>query len=400
MNVIIVNDYSYINGGAGEIAVSTAIALAERGHKVIFFTAVDGDCSSFRDNTKIKIVCTNQYDILNNPNRLSAIAQGIWNFKAAKAFGELLDGFSSRDTIIHVHSLQKAISTSILPVARRREFKILYHYHDYGSVCPNLGLFNYPKQTICRYKPMSLACMLCNCDSRCYLHKIWRVLRQFVQIYFGGLPGKIDGGVFVSDFSKKILDRYVDKGRIIANPVNISNRYKIDAGSNEYALYIGRLSPEKNPVLLAKAARELNVPAIFIGSGICQKTIQKENPSAICTGWLNKKDMLSYIAKARYLVFPSLLYETQGLVVSEVMAHGVSAIVSDSCAAKDFVSDSYNGVLFSNGDLESLKKAMSKMRDDSFVAKLSDNAYNALKSTNEEYIAGIERYYEDLLAVK
>ena len=36
MNVIIVNDYSYINGGAGEIAVSTALALAERGHEVIF----------------------------------------------------------------------------------------------------------------------------------------------------------------------------------------------------------------------------------------------------------------------------------------------------------------------------------------------------------------------------
>ena len=400
MNVIIVNDYSYINGGAGEIAVSTALALAERGHEVIFFTAVDGDCGYLRDNTKIKLICTNQYDILNNPNRLSAAVQGVWNSKAAKTFEELLKSFSPCDTIIHIHSVQKAISTSILPVARKRGFKVLYHYHDYGSVCPNLGLFNYPKQTICRYEPMSLACMLCNCDSRCYLHKIWRVLRQLVQIHFGGLPGKIDGGVFVSDFSKKILGRYVDEGRMIPNPVNIPNRYKVDASANEYALYIGRLSPEKNPVLLAKAARELNVPAIFIGSGICQETIQKENPSAICTGWLTKEDMLSYIAKARYLVFPSLLYETQGLVVAEVMAYGVPAIVSDSCAATDFVSDSYNGLLFSNGDIESLKKAMSKMSDDSYVAELSENAFKAFQSTNEEYIAGIERYYEDLLAIK
>ena len=187
---------------------------------------------------------------------------------------------------------------------------------------------------------------------------------------------------------------------MIPNPVNIPKQYKVDASANEYALYIGRLSPEKNPVLLAKAARELNVPAIFIGSGICQETIQKENPSAICTGWLTKEDMLSYIAKARYLVFPSLLYETQGLVVAEVMAYGVPAIVSDSCAATDFVSDSYNGLLFSNGDIESLKKAMSKMSDDSYVAELSENAFKAFQSTNEEYIAGIERYYEDLLAIK
>lgn len=91
MNVIIVNDYSYINGGAGEIAVSTALALAERGHEVIFFAAVDGDCSYFRNNKKITFVCTNQYDILSNPKRLSATVQGVWNFKAAKIFEELLN---------------------------------------------------------------------------------------------------------------------------------------------------------------------------------------------------------------------------------------------------------------------------------------------------------------------
>lgn len=400
MNVIIVNDYSYINGGAGEIAVFTAIALAERGHKVVFFTAVDGDCVYLRDNTKIKIVCTNQYDILNNPNRLSAIAQGIWNLKAAKAFGELLDGFSSRDTIIHVHSLQKAISTSILPVARKRGFKVLYHYHDYGSVCPNLGLFNYPKQKICRHKPMSLACMLCNCDSRCYLHKIWRLLRQFVQIYFGGLPEKVDGGVFVSNFSKNILNKYVIKGQVILNPINIVTRYKVNAGSNKFALYIGRLSPEKNPVMLAKAAKELNVPVVFIGSGTCMGSIQKVNPSAICTGWLDKENMLSYISQARYLVFPSLWYETQGLVVAEVMAYGIPVIVSDSCAATDFVNKDCNGLVFSNGNLESLKEAMEKMRDDKFVSELSENAYKSFMATSDKYITDIEKCYRDLLNIK
>lgn len=400
MNVIIVNDYAYVDGGASEVALNTGKMLAKRGHNVCIFSSVGPIAEGMQCIDNLNVVCLGQYDILNNPKRLSAIVQGIWNLKAEKAFKKLLDSFSPSNTIIHIHSLQKALSTSILPVAIKSGFKILYHHHGYGSVCPNLGLFNYPKQTICRYEPMSLACMLCNCDSRCYLHKIWRVLRQLVQINFGGLPGKIDGGVFVSDFSKKILGRYVDEGRMIPNPVNIPNRYKVDASANEYALYIGRLSPEKNPVLLAKAARELNVPAIFIGSGICQETIQKENPSAICTGWLTKEDMLSYIAKARYLVFPSLCYETQGLVVAEVMAYGVPAIVSDSCAATDFVSDSYNGLLFSNGDIESLKKAMSKMSDDSYVAELSENAFKAFQSTNEEYIAGIERYYEDLLAIK
>ena len=41
-----------------------------------------------------------------------------------------------------------------------------------------------------------------------------------------------------------------------------------------------------------------------------------------------------------------------------------------------------------------------KLSDDSYVAELSENAFKAFQSTNEEYIAGIERYYEDLLAIK
>ena len=84
LNVIIVNDYSYINGGASAIAIETAIALAERGHKVIFFSAVAEDNDILKGNSKVEIVCTKQYDLLNNPNRLAAIVQGLWNIKAAK----------------------------------------------------------------------------------------------------------------------------------------------------------------------------------------------------------------------------------------------------------------------------------------------------------------------------
>ena len=51
LNVIIVNDYSYINGGASAIAIETAIALAERGHKVIFFSAVAEDNDILKGNS-------------------------------------------------------------------------------------------------------------------------------------------------------------------------------------------------------------------------------------------------------------------------------------------------------------------------------------------------------------
>lgn len=396
LNVIIVNDYSYINGGASAIAIETAIALAERGHKVIFFSAVAEDNDILKGNSKVEIVCTKQYDILNNPNRLEAIVQGLWNIKAAKLFKKVLENYSPKNTVIHVHGLQKAISASIVPIAKTKGFKVVYHMHDYGMVCPNLGLFNYVKKAICRYKPMSFSCIRCNCDSRCYKHKVWRVIRQYVQ-KMCGMPELFDGIVYVSKFSQNLLSKYVGTGKVIYNPILIEKRHRVKAEENKYALYIGRLSPEKNPMVLAKVAKKLNIPVIFIGDGICRNEIKNLNPNAICTGWLDKSEMQKYIDKARFCVFPSLLYETQGLVVAEAMAYGIPVISSDNTAAMDFINVGVNGLSFTPNNVASLETAIQRMSDDEYVAYLGENAYKGTFQSINNYIKEIEQYYFEVL---
>ena len=53
--------------------------------------------------------------------------------------------------------------------------------HDYFTVCPNGGFYNYRGKHICDYTPMSFKCIMCNCDVRSYPQKIYRVLRQLFQ---------------------------------------------------------------------------------------------------------------------------------------------------------------------------------------------------------------------------
>ena len=38
--IVIVNDFAFINGGAGQIAISSAIGMVAKGYRVILFTAV------------------------------------------------------------------------------------------------------------------------------------------------------------------------------------------------------------------------------------------------------------------------------------------------------------------------------------------------------------------------
>jgi glycosyltransferase involved in cell wall biosynthesis len=57
-------------------------------------------------------------------------------------------------------------------------------------------------------------------------------------------------------------------------------------------------------------------------------------------------------------VFPSRWYETAGLSVLESLSIGLPCIVSDCCAARDYIKDEKDGCLFSS--LDDLKRCLSK----------------------------------------
>lgn len=119
MNIIIVNDFAHINGGASQVALSSAIALANQGYSVTLFSAVPPVMSEL-NHKNIQVICTGQYEILKDPNRLRATIQGIWNIKAAKAMKNLLDTRDPSNTIIHIHGWTKALSSSVVNAVRKK----------------------------------------------------------------------------------------------------------------------------------------------------------------------------------------------------------------------------------------------------------------------------------------
>ncbi|WP_455577485.1 glycosyltransferase family 4 protein [Anaerosinus sp.] len=403
MRVIIINDFAYINGGAGKIALATAKTLAEKNIEVIFFTGVGPIDNSLKLIKNLRTICLNQHDILTDESRLRAMIQGVWNKYALKKLREVLLELDTKDTIIHIHTCQKALSSSCVSIAIKMGFKVVYHVHDYGLVCPNLGFYNYKKQQVCNERALSFSCIVSNCDSRCYLHKFWRCIRQWVQNQWGLMPRKIENYIFVSNFSFFILERFLPQNSqkyFLDNPIDISPQECVAINKNDMIIFIGRLSKEKNPILLARATRDLNMSTVFIGAGDCEDKIKEINPKAVITGWLSKDEMEIYIKKARALVLPSSCYETQGLVVNEVAAYGIPSIVSDVSAAKDFVEDRENGLIFENNNLDSLKIKLQELFDDKFAENLGRNSYNKFYSKNFSinlYIEKLIKIYQEIL---
>lgn len=349
-SVVVVNDFDYVEGGAAKVAMMTAEALVNAGYNTYLFSAVKK-----MDAPKIvgvKYVSTGQYPSLSDPNKIRGALNGLYNFKAAREFKRLLKTLDNKTTLIHVHTWTKALSSCIWNVAHTLKFPVYLTCHDYFSVCPNGGFFNYPKLEICHRKPLSVKCLKCNCDSRNYAIKLYRFARCFVQNKVVNIFKKTAKFISISDFSESVLKKYFPKNvefvRVF-NPIDaIKGIEKICPQNNEFFLYVGRLSKEKGCENFCRALADLKLKGIVVGDGPESERLQDEyaNDDIQFVGWKNRNEVFEYMKKARALVFPSLWYEAAPLTVPEAHSIGLPCIVSGCCAARDYIKTREDGVLF------------------------------------------------------
>ena len=403
-HIIIVNDFAHVNGGTATIALGSAIALAGRGLRVTLFAAVGPVDPQLRGVDGLEVICLDQPEILKDSNRLRAAAIGIWNAAAARRFRSLLAGVDRKHTVVHIHGWTKALSASVVRSALDQRFRVVLTLHDYFAACPTGTFFQFPQSRICPLQPMSSACISLNCDARHYSHKLWRVGRQWVQLHAGFLPAGVRDFVSISDLSEKVLKPFLPAGSHIHRVRNFTDVAKappVRVEQNALFAYSGRFSAEKGVQLFAQAAATAKIGALFIGDGPLLGEVRRIAPEAEITGWLSPARARHELRRARALVFPSLWYETQGLVVAEAAAMGIPAIVPDTCAAREWVSDGETGLWFKGGDASSLEQRLRQLADDpQLAARLGSNAYLRYwqrPATIQAHCNGLQAVYASML---
>lgn len=398
-NIVIVNDASYITGGSGVVALSSAKALADKGYNIYVFSAM-GPIDPNYEGERINHICLGQKDILSEDKRTAAI-QGIWNCKAEKEMDSLLDRLNSEETIVHLHAWSKALSPSIWKPIRRRKFKLLVTFHDFFLLCPNLGIYNYPKQKICHIPPSSVRCYLCNCDSRSYLQKLWRVVRQIVQRHEMKKMGRFSA-ITISDTNERLcrksLSDYVSSWYRVQNPIELNEKETVDIQNNNTYLFIARLAKEKGIEMFCDVMTELGLKALVLGDGYLLDELKERYPNIEFAGWVSGQQKEELIRKGKALVFASQWYETYGLVVAEMMSYGIPCIVPDQCAAAEQVVDGKTGIIFKIADRESLKNAILKYEtmDLKVIQENIRNSFNPEKLNMAAHINRLIDVYESV----
>ncbi|GAB4452817.1 MAG: hypothetical protein OHK0029_04460 [Armatimonadaceae bacterium] len=136
---------------------------------------------------------------------------------------------------------------------------------------------------------------------------------------------------------------------IDAEKYNPGHRTRPAGEEPPVALYVGRLSVEKNLAYLAQVATRLrneglSFRLVIVGDGPYRAELEKQLPWAEFRGYLRGDDLSRAFADGDFFVFPSLT-DTLGNVVLEAMASGLPCLVADTQGPGELIQQGVDGFL-------------------------------------------------------
>lgn len=401
-SAVFLNDYCHINGGASRVAIDEAIALANQGVSVTFLGANGPICPELEES-RVSVVCLGQAELIKAGANPGVYVQSLWNLPAYRAMEEILSALDPARTVVHLHGYTKCLTTSPVRAAIAKKFSVVCTLHDFFVACPNGAFFDYVANAPCERRGLSTNCFKTNCDKRAYVHKAYRFARSLIQKWPGQLPSGVVNYISLSRRSAEILKPYLSpRSRIhpLENIVSVEKKTVVDVSRNTKLVAVGRLDREKGCELLVAAAEQAGVHITFVGDGALRITLQKSSNVTV-TGWLSPAEVQAELDTARALIFPSLWFETYGLVVAEAAGRGVPAVVSDISAASERITSGIQGLVFQGGDVDSLAAALKKLNNDTLVKNMGLAAYDQFwmnPPTSDRHIDELKIIYEKTLA--
>jgi len=307
-----------------------------------------------------------------------------WNRKAAHAIADLVNETDA--DVVHFHNWLPQISPGSFYAARKAGAAVVQTLHNYRWACPKGIMFRdgHPcEDCMGKLVPWPAVAHACYRDSRSgsavitttlAVHNILRTPQRAVDAY-------VAASEFIRD---KLTEAGLPRDRIYLKPNFLSPDPGAGTGSGDYAMYVGRLSPEKQIDTLLEAWRLLGgaVPLKISGDGPLRPAVEAAaaaDPSIEYLGFAPNEEVDRLLGEARLLVFPSGTYEVQPITILESFAKGTPVVAGRIGAMADLVTDGATGWHFESGNARSLADTVSRVFDE------PDTLAAARKAARAEY---------------
>ena len=300
--------------------------------------------------------------------------------------------------VVHVHNVFPLISPSVLPECRQAGVPIVMTVHNYRLVCPS-GLLT-RNGTVCTrcVGGREWRGVVHNCQGY-YVKSLGYALRSFVARWLRFYQDNVTLYIALTRFQQQFL---VDAGFLAERMVVVPNPAGMTGSSSaphvgDYVGYVGRISPEKGLPLLLGAARSLtDIPVKIAGSYDRMPGLLCQRPKNVeFIGHLAGDSLYEFYRNCRFVVLPTLFYETFGMCVVEAAMFQKPSLCSKIAGLSEVVRDGVTGLLFRPGDMVDLTEKAQRLWNRPELCLLLGQA--ARRKALEE--CSPDRHYERLMSV-
>lgn len=266
--------------------------------------------------------------------------------------------------VVHVHNTFLMVSPAVYEVCQEESVPVVQTLHNYRLLCPASTL--YRNDGICEecvtHGLLRSVKHACYRDSRAMSAAVALMLKTHRSLETWAT--KVDAYIAISRFA---ANKFVKAGFAAKRMFVKPNFVDPDPGERprpgDYALFVGRLSPEKGLSTLVQAWRRLPVavPLLIVGDGPMRQQLAADTAGAGLNnirfvGQLPRDEVYTAMKKAAFLVVPSVWQEPFGLIVAEAFACGTPVLGARIGAIPEMLEHEVTGLHFAPGDPDDLAK--------------------------------------------
>lgn len=347
MRIILCHNYFRERGGEDQVFEDELDLLTSHGHEVTTFIKHNDDLEGAVQTLKVALTTP-------------------WNRGASRELGDLVRATNA--DIVHFHNWLPQISPAAFYGARKAGAAVVLTLHNYRWICPKGILFRDGEVCEdCVGKTLPWPAVQHGCYHESKAGSAAVVATLGLHNVMNTTDRAVDAFIALSEFARnKLTATAIPADRVHLKPNFLTSDPGEGTGGGGFAMYLGRLSPEKKIDTLLEAWDQLGgrIPLKVFGGGPLQGLVEAaaaKDAAIEYMGFVPNDEVIRQLGEARALIFTAGSYEGQPKTIVESFAKGTPVIASRLGSIEDLVEDGVTGWQVNPGDATDLARVVDEV---------------------------------------